>query len=290
MSGTIQFRACGGLGNQLFQYAAARALAIRSGAGVAVDRSWYRRPSPGITPRAWELSRYPLPLRDATVGERVRGTLVSRRVSRWLAPLVRMRPIVESEAAPLPPERISGDACLIGYWQDERGFADVRDTLRAELVPIAPPGAEDAEILRMIEGCESVSVHVRRGDYVTDPAAAARHGACPPAYYERAMARVAERVAKPTFLLFSDDPDWTAANIRVPGAHRHVRHNGPAGAVQDLRLMRSCRHHIVANSSFSWWGAWLAEWPGSVVVAPDRWFADGGGERIVPDRWERVGW
>ena len=289
MAATILFRACGGLGNQLFQYATARALALRSTACLAVDRGWYDAIGPGITPRAFELSRYPLPLRDATAAERRLGAIVSRRALGWLGPLVGMRAIVESAASPLPPRRVTGRAYLTGYWQDERGFSDIRDTLRRDLVPIEPPGPEDAEVLRMIGDGESVSVHVRRGDYVTDPAAAARHGTCPPAYYERAMASVAERVANPTFFLFSDDPAWTAANLRIPWPHRHVAHNSPAAAVQDLRLMAACRHHCIANSSFSWWGAWLAEEPGSVVVAPDRWFAGGGGDRIVPPRWERIG-
>lgn len=288
MAATIIFRACGGLGNQLFQYAAARALALRSGADLAVDRGWYDAVAPGITPRAWELARYPLPFRDATPAERRLARLVTPHALRWLGAMAGMRAVVESERTPLPPERVAGRACLVGYWQDERAFADARDTLRAELVPIAPPGAEDDGVLRAMRGAESVSVHVRRGDYVSDPAAAARHGTCPPAYYERAMARVAERVAKPTFFLFSDDPDWTAANLRVPWPHRHVSHNSPAAAVQDLRLMAACRHHVIANSSFSWWGAWLAEAPGSLVIAPERWFAGGGGERIVPARWERA--
>ena len=289
MPATIHFRACGGLGNQLFQYATARALAIRSSAALAVDRTWYDRLGTGVTPRTWELERYPLPLRDATPMEHRLGSTLSRRALRWLGPLAGMRAIVESDSAPLPPTRVSGDAYLTGYWQDERGFADIRDTLRRELVPVEPPGPEDAHVLGIIGRTESVSVHVRRGDYVTDPAAAARHGTCSPGYYERAMALVAERVASPTFFLFSDDPAWTAANLRIPWPHRHVSHNSPAAAVQDLRLMAACRHHCIANSSFSWWAAWLAESTGSLVIAPERWLASGGGERIVPARWERIG-
>ncbi len=289
MSATIHFRACGGLGNQLFQYAAARALSIRSGAGVAVDRSWYDAIAPGITPRAFELSRYPLPLRDSTSAERLRGRLVAPRAGRSLAPLVGMRAVVESADAPLPPPRVAGSAYLVGYWQDERCFADVGDTLRRELVPTAPPGTEDEAVLRAIEAGESVSVHVRRGDYVTDTAAAAHHGTCPSTYYARAMERIAARVANPAFFVFSDDPVWTADNIRAPGPLRHVRHNPPELAFQDLRLMAACRHHVIANSSFSWWGAWLAGARGGIVIAPSRWFAAGGGDRIVPGRWERLG-
>lgn len=288
MSATIQFRACGGLGNQLFQYAAARALAQRSGAGLAVDRRWYDDIRPGITPRSYELGRYPLPLRDATPAEILRGRLVAPRVGRWFGPLVGMRAVVESATSPLPPQRVAGSACLVGYWQDERCFAAIADALRLELVPIESPGGEDEETLRMIAGTESVSVHVRRGDYVSDATVAARHGTCPPSYYERAMAAVAKCVGHPTFFVFSDDPAWTAAHIRGPWPLHHVRHNPPDRAVQDLRLMVACRHHVIANSSFSWWGAWLAEPRAGLIIAPSRWSAAGGDGRIVPDRWERI--
>ena len=139
----------------------------------------------------------------------------------------------------------------------------------------------------------SVSVHVRRGDYVEDPATKAWHGGCGQDYYEQAVAHV--RAYEPGrelhAFVFSDDPSWVRANLDLGCPTTVIDHNGPA-AHEDLRLMTCCRHHIVANSTFSWWGAWLGSGSdeGGCVVAPRRWFNqdDVDTSTLVPSGWARL--
>ena len=125
-----------------------------------------------------------------------------------------------------------------------------------------------------IAACNAVSLHVRRGDYAADPVVTSMHGLCPLDYYDRAVEYVLGRVSDPAFFLFSDDPDWVREHLKLRGSVSVVDHNGPDSGSEDLRLMSLCRHHIIANSTFSWWGAWLDPRPDKLVIAPKRWFAD----------------
>ena len=151
-------------------------------------------------------------------------------------------------------------------------------------------GKTYAELMAKIESCHSVSLHVRRGDYASDPVFLAMHGLCPLDYYERAVKHVSERVSDPVFFLFSDDPDWVRANLNVHGTVEVVDQNGPDAGSEDLRLMSRCRHHIVANSTFSWWGAWLNGGAPKIVVAPQRWFADESMNAVdlIPEAWVKL--
>ncbi len=135
----------------------------------------------------------------------------------------------------------------------------------------------------------AVSVHVRRGDYASNPETNRFHGTCSLEYYSDAFAVICDRVDNPTFFVFSDDPAWTRTNIRPPGKTVYVTHNGSA-AVEDMRLMSHCVHHIIANSSFSWWAAWLSSSENKIVVSPEQWLATGSApvKDLIPKEWIRV--
>jgi hypothetical protein len=113
---------------------------------------------------------------------------------------------------------------------------------------------------------------------------------CTPDYYQRCVTRVAERLAHPHFFLFSDDPNWVSANLRFEHPATLVSQDPPRGDYEDLRLMSGCRHHIIANSSFSWWGAWLNSRPDKLVLAPQRWMNDPRADDRdwLPQAWIRV--
>jgi hypothetical protein len=284
----IVFRACGGLGNQLFQYAAARSVAERLGVPVAADLSWFRSHPRNVTPRRLYLPDYRLALTELPRHLSWRLSALHRRLPPWTWRLLGVEPIIEGRSSPTDVRASTRTACLVGYWQDESLILAIREILRTELQPRASLDSIDAAVLSEIESCESVSIHVRRGDYVSLPSAAKHHGTCPTAYYERAFRSLASRVHKPRLFLFSDDLEWAMTNLPSSWPISAVGHSCEDRAVRDLRLMSSCRHHIIANSTFSWWGAWLGERPGSVVVAPSRWFAAERSEsRIVPSRWIR---
>jgi hypothetical protein len=276
----VVYYSMGGLGNQLFQYATARRLALEAGVEVAVDASWHARTFPDTTPRPFALDALSVKVRALTPSEGAWARWARHPVLGRI-PLTPWTVRRERGFAFEPSLLRCGDRTyLYGYWQSPRYFEDARHALLAELLPVAPPSEADRRILDAMGRCDSVLVHVRRGDYVTLGAAAAYHGTCSIEYYRAAYDVVARSVRSPVLFVFSDDPAWVRENLRLPAPMVYVDHNPPEQGHQDLRLMASCRHAILANSSFSWWGAWLGTAGDKVVVAPRRWFADG---RPTPD-------
>jgi hypothetical protein len=180
---------------------------------------------------------------------------------------------------------------LLGYWQSERYFADIADTLRDEFRPRAPLSCWAAGVSAEIIRTGGVRLHDRRGDFAAEHGRRV-HGAASLEYYRSATALLDEQLGNPLYFAFSDDPDWVAENLRLPRIRVVTRDDGGrhASAVEELALMASCRSHIIANSTFSWWGAWLADIPDGTVVAPVAWFSDRRlrSDDIVPARWIRI--
>ncbi len=149
-----------------------------------------------------------------------------------------------------------------------------------------PLSGRNREAAEQIQTTNAISVHVRRGDYATNPATQAFHGILPAEYYRAAVREVSQAVRNPHFYVFSDDPDWCRHNLDLGHSTTFVDHNRARGS-DDLRLMSLCAHHIIANSSFSWWGAWLNPREEKIVIAPRRWVADSSidARDVVPARW-----
>lgn len=274
----------------MFQYAVARSLSLRLGEELVLDPHWFSHQLPGETVRPLELTRYPVRQRLATPQEQRKWRVLRSRWNRFLGPLRPMTLLRETPGAyNASISRARPDTYLFGFWQSEKYFKDIRTNLLEELSPVAPPSPQDAEVLASIERGDAISVHIRRGDYVSSSSAAAFHGVCSMDYYERAIEHVARQLAKPVLYIFSDDPDWTRQNLKSPYPSHYVNHNSPADAFQDLRLMSHCKHHVIANSSFSWWGAWLATSPDKIVVAPRNWFLSGlPTTDLIPHDWVRL--
>lgn len=272
-----------GLGNQLFQYAAGRAVAERTGTRLRLDASYF-----GIEPnRRFELDNFRI---RAKV---VRGPAKSAEFmadhtaeDAWIREHYGAEPLRE------PHYHYSGvleqagpEAFLIGYWQSERNFAPVAGRLRREL-RFKRLGRAARALRREIEATpDSVALHVRRGDYAEDPDTNRKFGTCPPEYYADAAAVIREQRRDPTFFVFSDDPGWCAENLELPGRSRVI--SGCTAAYEDLALIAACEDAITANSSFSWWGAWLGESEHSIVVSPRSWFqaAPRDTADLRPERW-----
>jgi hypothetical protein len=180
-------------------------------------------------------------------------------------------------------EKVSGQVYLKGYWQSEKYFVNIGDLLREELSIIVDQDRQSQQVAEFINTKQSVSIHIRRGDYVTNPDINQIHGICDLDYYHRSVNIISERVANPYFFVFSDDPIWAAENLCLDYPTTFVTHNDVSRDFEDLRLMSMCTHHITANSSFSWWGAWLSNKSGTVIV-PKEWFRDGNDYKNK-DRW-----
>jgi len=292
--GVVVVRLDGGLGNQLFQFAAGRAAALVGGRELLLDPRGIAARGNG---RRYALDAFVLearfigPLERFLIRAATGGRLPTavHHAARRLAGR-QWRLVREGEGNGVDVIPPTGDLVLEGYWQSHAIVDAAGEALRRDLAFRAPPAGDVAALAACIQASTSVAVHVRRGDYVTSPEASAVHNALTPAYYAAAGDAIHRRITGAEYFLFSDDPDWAAAHVRLPGPVHVVRHARPTPDAEDLRLMSLCRHAIIANSSFSWWGAWLARHPGQVVVAPRRWFrtreAPPG---LLPDAWTVVG-
>jgi hypothetical protein len=281
----------GGLGNQMFQYAAGRGLSLRCGLPLRLDLSAMAR----YRVHAYGLDRFALTAAVATPDELPPaaprsglGGLVDRLRPRRGSSI----PRIEEKSFRFDPEVFAhrGPAHLSGYWQSERWFVDHATTIRDDFRLARPMAPERAEILARLHATASVSVHVRRGDYVSNPAANAFHGTCAPDWYAAAIERIGERIVEPTFFVFSDDPAWVRENLAMPAGTVFVDPRPDGRDAEDLHLMAAARGHVIANSTFSWWAAWLDPRPDKPVIAPARWFADPGHDTrdLIPADWQRL--
>ncbi len=278
----IEVELIGGLGNWMFQYAAGRALALRHGTPLTLNVA--RHQLRGAADAGW-LRFFRIEADFSSIGR------AGRRLRGWLGAGAH-RPLYEERRWGFDPafDALGADVRLVGYFQSTRYFAAAEPRIRAELAPRRLP--DDPAFLAALERIErtnAVSVHVRRGDYLS----AALHNVCPPAYYPRAMARMRTLVGRPHFFVFSDDPAWCRRQLAADDVSVVEVAAAAAAPALDMVLMSRCRHHVICNSTFSWWAAWMNDRPGRVVLAPDRWFGDDEMSRLamrdtVPADWERV--
>ena len=278
----------GGLGNQLFQYAFGFQLARQCQTELRLERhllesrllARFRQ----YTPRHYELDIFAMPQTVASPYD------VARCLSRTLLP--GQQAVVLRESAPETLTNLSvqtQDALCFGYWQSEDYFRLEAGTLRQQLIFRQCPSDLTLTVAEAVLSCPSATfVHIRRGDYVANTIANQHHGLCGIDYYYRSIEYLHERVSGARFFVFSDDQDWVKRELGpLLQPATFIEHNRGADSWQDMYLMSLCRHAIVANSSFSWWGAWLNPEADRVVIAPKRWFANQVtlNEKIIPARW-----
>lgn len=282
----------GGLGNQMFQYAAGRALALRRGVPLLLDLSDFTGYQ---LHQGFELERVFSCRVDVATPQEMRTVLgwqsprhVRRVISRPSLRFLRNRSfIVEPHYHYWPRLSEVPQPCYLrGYWQTERYFADELETIRADFTFCQPLTDSNIELAEEIRATNAVSLHVRRGDYVSNLKAQATHGVCSLDYYRAAIKYICDRVEAPRYFVFSDDMDWVRDNLKIIYPCHYVDHNRGMESFNDMRLMSLCRHHIIANSSFSWWGAWLNPRADKLVVAPKKWFANSNNTKdLLPTGW-----
>ena len=180
--------------------------------------------------------------------------------------------------------------CLVeGYFQSEKYFIDIAEDIRREFAFKTPLVGENRILSESITEQESIGVHIRRGDYLLNPLFRV-HGL---EYYQKAIEQILTVVEKPVFYIFSNDYEWCEKNIRIDYPLHFVNHNSEQQPYFDLYLMSLCKHNIIANSSFSWWAAWLNFNPGKKIIAPSPWVNRSTTfysniDDIVPDLWSKV--
>jgi hypothetical protein len=269
----IIVRLAGGLGNQMFQYACGRALAARYSTSLALDHSFLedRTLREGFTPRNYELNAFgiDLKIRRAAINMLFNAQQASARGREYVY-YKESKQAFDNYFFAMGPNQY-----IHGYFQDEQYFSDIVEYLRDDFKFIHTPSRQNQVLADKIADTRNpVSVHVRRGDYLT-----IHNGEyyyiCSPEYYSAAVKHIKERVGEPVFYVFSaDDPKWAHDVFQKIDADYCIigKENAGKYSYEDMRMMSLCRHHIIANSSFSWWGAWLNRSSDKIVVCPAHWY------------------
>jgi len=283
----------GGLGNQLFQYAAGRSLAQKHETSLKFDVSWYNNYANSVTPRRLGLDLFSVAADIAADSEveKFRKLGVPRLIEKikpykWKKHVQEKHFHFDSRVLSLP-----NNVYLEGHWQSEKYFQKNRDIIDREVTLKKPIEAAYGQLIHAMKQTDSVSVHIRRGDYVSHAKAKQVHGICSPVYYAKAIEIIKTKINTPAFFVFSDDIPWVKANIKIPfDIVTFVSERKDIKDYEELVLMSKCKHNIIANSSFSWWGAWLNRNPDKIVIAPERWFADSSfnTKDLLPESWMKI--
>jgi hypothetical protein len=284
----------GGLGNQMFQYATARSLS--KDGPVYFDLSFFSKnhfSTENFTARDYKLNLFKK-LKGKEFNQKLIRAITTKN-KKYLF-VKRLLPDHFKNITYLNDENISSyqpkyvSIYLDGYFQDPTHFESIRGILLSEFkFPEIPLNLN--YLADKISRCQNaISIHVRRGDYLK-PAINDVHGVLSSNYYKNATDYMSAEVANPTYFIFSDDAEW--CNVNLPFIHNEKYIVGQKyNDWVDMHLMSLCKHHIIANSSFSWWGAWLNQNPDKIVLAPESWHADKEvNERfrhIIPGNWMRL--
>lgn len=285
----------GGLGNQMFQYAAGRAHSLERDLPLRLDITGFANyglhqgfellrifnctadiadQTDMVNILGWQLlpGIRKIVSRPSMLAFRHKGFIVEPHFHYWYG-----------------IKNIPSDCYLSGYWQSEKYFFDAAEQIRKDFSFRLPLDHANSELAKQIGQTCSVSLHVRRGDYVQNSNTAATYELCSLDYYNASIRHVAQRVINPHFFIFSDDITWAKSNLRIDYPSYYVEHNHGAGSYNDMRLMSLCKHNIIANSSFSWWGAWLNPSFEKIVIAPRRWFAnETNTQDLIPQTWVKL--
>jgi hypothetical protein len=288
----IIVRLKGGMGNQLFQYALGRALALKNKTEVGLDISFYN--NPGFPIRTYDLdlfninakilSRKEIPFFRRSYGKGLIGRIIAKIRTRLL-------PNVGTERGFVFNKKIfaaGSSLYLDGYWQNPAYFEKYTDTIRKDFEIIVPLSSAITALQKEIEECISVCMHVRRGDYVGNT----MHDVVTPEYYRAALDLLKTKVSTiDRIYMFSDDPRWCEQTFQfnIPITFVGEEYAGERASGHFV-LMQSCKHFIIPNSSFSWWTAWLGKFSEKIVIAPKQWFGDltiDTSDR-TPEEWIRI--
>lgn len=278
-------RLMGGLGNQLFQYAAARRISIQQNTPLKLDLSFLEANTGHHTKRQFELHKLNVDAEIATEKD-----IQVMRMLRWWKPFQSVR--IKDKGFSHFSQKVAhatNQVFLDGFWQSEQYFKPIADTIRNEFTFKQP--LRDEYFLRLIDrikDSDSVSLHFRRGDYVDNPDTNKFHGVCPISYYQNAVNKIVPTLKNPHIFIFSDDIHWVKSHFKSELPLVFIEQSDEE-LHSDFRLMSMCKHNVIANSSYSWWAAWLNNNDQKIVVAPKKWFQDPKSQlksvEMIPNEW-----
>lgn len=281
----------GGLGNQMFQYAAAKSLATRLNTSVSIDLYAFSKKTQA-TVRPYELDIFNI--NNISEISSLKAKLVTKArpfIQKHRAFFQRCGIFTDTYAIlyQSAAETMNGKIIMSGYFQNEKYFKNIKEDLRKDFTFKSPLTGKNLETANQIKNRQSVAVHIRRGDYL-NKSTQSNFVTLDKAYYESAIKYISERIENPVFFIFSEDFEWIKENLNFGNYPvNFIDWNKGKDSYIDMQLMSLCKHNIIANSSFSWWAAWLNNNTDKVVIAPERWFNDEQKNRLL-DNFYPEGW
>jgi len=268
----------GGLGNQMFQYALARHLSIIHKTKLKLDLTFLldRTPRENFVFRNFELDIFNIKAEIAT-NKDIDNFFVKPKSTKWqdrLLEHISPHSIKNEKYFHFDADILNSqeNTYLEGYWQSEKYFKHIEKIIRNDFIFKNEANELNGTFLKQILEPNSVAIHIRRGDYEKNPSTNAAHGLCSLEYYQKAIQIITQQIKQPHFYIFSDDNQWAIDNFKIELPTTYITQNSTKRGFEDLRLMQNCKHFIIANSSFSWWAAWLSVNKNKIVIAPEKWF------------------
>jgi hypothetical protein len=268
----------------MFQYALGRNLALKNNTILKFDVSELEQDKL----RNYELAIFNIP---GNIASKFTMMFIRMFNNRIISKISAQYYLYIKQQDPYFNEKIllkKGNIYLDGYWQSENYFKEIRNIIIKDFTIKFEQDKRNKSMIKKIKNSNSVCIHIRRGDYFSNAKTNKFHGLCSFKYYYNAIEIIVGKVKNPTFFIFSDDSQWTKENLKLKYSAIYVNINSPKKGYEDLRLISNCKHFIIANSSFGWWGAWLSDNPNKIVCAPKRWFRSADEGDIVPKSWIRV--
>jgi hypothetical protein len=277
----------GGLGNQMFQYAAGLQLSVKHNVPLKFDLSFLNKEAKHYTQRFLELDKFNIHVELASEKE-----IKAIKKQRWKNIFVPTW-IEEQEKDIYTKFSKAGKNCYLnGYFQSEKYFINIAEQIRHKFRLKKTLTEEKwTEIKQQIQNSNSVSLHFRRGDYVENARAHKHHGVCSMDYYQKAVKTIVENVENPLFFVFSDDIPWVKENFKIDFPTVFADKKDET-IHSDFQLMSLCKHNIIANSSYSWWAAWLNNHKSKIVIAPEKWITNPQMQKktadLIPKNWIKL--
>lgn len=289
----------GGLGNQMFQYAFGTHLASINNAELIFDLSYVQSKLPfkkWTTPMKYELDIFP------NINANLNSNIFS---SKFMYPFAKLEYILKSkfykkkynylyeESIDFNPIFLDfkDNTYVFGNFQSEKYFLNIRDKIRTDFQFKKITDDVNLNHIQKIQNCNSVSIHIRRGDYVSIQKNASKFIALDIQYYENAIKKINSLISNPIFFIFSDDVDWVKQNLKSEFEMHYISNNNTkTTSYIDMHLMSMCQHNVIANSTFSWWAAWLNANENKIIISPSKWFHhfDVKMDDILPETWLRI--
>lgn len=273
----------GGLGNQMFQYALGKHLSFKKNCPLRVDLIFMKQDKL----KNYELDKLNIPSNKKThFLEEVIYYMIN--IFQRVFPFYKY---IRQKSRKFNSQILKDATPIIyldGYWQSEKYFEGISEIIREQFKITTKINKKNEEMLKEIGESNSVAIHLRRRDYVSVPQIKEKLGACSMNYYKKGIKLVEKKIEDPKYFIFSDDIEWVKENFTLVENLVFVDINSHEKGYEDLRLMRNCKHFIIANSTFSWWAAWLSENEQKIIIAPRNWIQSQSDGDIVPESWIRI--